>query len=137
MPLWARFAQRIAMKTKHVFERVSQKASYDLPASLNREIGRVIVRWAHFESHMQAMIYAIVFDGAADKAALGRLAIRELKVGERADLLGQVADVQGVMLDTLTFHFCPTCGSTVYWVARAHFVVRRLETPHRPCTADG
>lgn len=87
------------MKTKHVFERVSQKASYDLPASLNREIGRVIVRWAHFESHMQAMIYAIVFDGAANKAALGRLAIRELKVGERADLLGQVADVQGVMLD--------------------------------------
>jgi hypothetical protein len=87
------------MKTKQVFERVSQKASYDLPASLSREIGRVIVRWAHFESHIQHMIYAIAFDGAANGAVLGRLAIRELKVDERANLLRHVADVQGVLLD--------------------------------------
>jgi hypothetical protein len=87
------------MKTKHVFERVFQKASYDLPAPLNEEIGRVIVRWAHFEHHIQAIIWAIVFEGAANGTALGRLAVRELKVAQRADLLEQVADVQSVMLD--------------------------------------
>jgi hypothetical protein len=45
------------------------------------------------------MIWGIVFDEAANGAALGRLAIRELKVSERADLLREAADVQGVMLD--------------------------------------
>jgi len=87
------------MKTKRVVEHISQKARYDLPASLSREIGRVIIRWAHFENHIQAMIWAIAFDGAANGAALGRLAIRELRVAERADLLRAVADVQGVTLD--------------------------------------
>jgi hypothetical protein len=91
--------QVVAMKTKHTFERIFQKPNCNLPASLSREIGRVIVRWAHFENRMQAMIWAIVFDGAANGAALGRLAIRELKADERADLLGHVADVQGVVLD--------------------------------------
>jgi hypothetical protein len=87
------------MKKKYVYERVSQKARYDLPAPLNREIGRLIVRWAHFENHLQSMITAILFDGAKDGAALGRLAVRELKVGERADLLARVADLRGVVLD--------------------------------------
>jgi hypothetical protein len=82
-----------------VRRRISQEPSYDLPASLSREIGRVIVRWAHFESRMQVMIYYIAFAGAKNGGALGRLAIRELKAGERADLLRHVADVQGVVLD--------------------------------------
>jgi hypothetical protein len=33
--------------------RIHQKSNYDLPATLNREIGRVIVRWAHFDNYMQ------------------------------------------------------------------------------------
>ena len=79
--------------------RISQEPNYDLPASLSREIGRVIVRWAYFENHMQSMIYAVAFLGAKNGGALGRLAIREMKAGERADLLENVADVQGVGLD--------------------------------------
>jgi hypothetical protein len=79
--------------------RISQKPNHVLPASLSREIGRVIVRWAYFENYMQVLICAVAFPGATNGAALGRLAIRETKPGERADLLGNVADVQGAGLD--------------------------------------
>jgi hypothetical protein len=82
-----------------VVRRITQKANYDLPASLSREIGRVIVRWAHFESHMQNIIYAVAFNRAENAGALGRLAIRELKPDLRADLLADIAHVQGVGLD--------------------------------------
>jgi hypothetical protein len=78
---------------------ISQEPNYDLPASLSREIGRVIVRWAHFENQVQVLIYAIVFPGVKNGGPLGRLAIRETKAGQRADLLGDVADVRGVGLD--------------------------------------
>jgi hypothetical protein len=48
---------------------------------------------------MQSLIYAVAFTGAKNGGALGRLAIRETKAGQRVDLLGDVADVQGVGLD--------------------------------------
>jgi hypothetical protein len=82
-----------------IFRRISQRSNYELSASLSREIGRVIVRWAHFENQMQVLIYAIAFKGAENGGALGRLAIREMKASQRADLLRDVADVQGVGLD--------------------------------------
>jgi hypothetical protein len=50
--------------------RISQEPNYDLPASLSREIGRVIVRWAYFENHMQSMIYAVAFLGAKNGGLL-------------------------------------------------------------------
>jgi hypothetical protein len=62
-------------------------------------LGRVIVRWAHFEHMMQSAIYAVAFAQDEAGGALGRLAIRELKAGERADLLRHVADVRRYGLD--------------------------------------
>jgi hypothetical protein len=82
-----------------VRRRIHQKANYDLPATLSREIGRVIVRWAHFEHMMQTTIYAVAFAQDEVGGALGRLAIREAKAGQRADLLKDVADVRHYGLD--------------------------------------
>jgi hypothetical protein len=48
---------------------------------------------------MQALIWATVFNCAANGAALGRLAVRELRGDQRADLLKDVAGVQGLVLD--------------------------------------
>ena len=61
--------------------------------------GVAAFRWAYFENRMQSLIYAVAFTGAKNRGALGRLAIRETKAGQRVDLLGDVADVQGVELD--------------------------------------
>jgi hypothetical protein len=36
------------------FEKIHHKSDYELPPSYNREIGRVIVRWAFFEHQVQA-----------------------------------------------------------------------------------
>ena len=82
-------------------KRIFQMPNWKLSAPLSREIGRVIVRWAYFENRMQSLIYAVAFTGAKNRGALGRLAIRETKAGQRVDLLGDVADVQGVELDRL------------------------------------
>jgi hypothetical protein len=87
------------MKGKHVFQRVISTPRYDIPASLSREIGRVIVRWAYFEEQLQSLIWAIVFDCAEDGAALGRLAVRELRIEQRADLLADIANVRRVAFD--------------------------------------
>jgi hypothetical protein len=82
-------------------KRIFQMPNCKLSAPLSREIGRVIVRWAYFENRIQSFIYAVAFIGAGAKngGALGRLAIRETKAGQRVDLLGDIADVQGVELD--------------------------------------
>ena len=48
---------------------------------------------------MQSAIYAVAFAQDEAGGALGRLAIRELKAGERADLLRHVADVRRYGLD--------------------------------------
>jgi hypothetical protein len=88
------------MSKRHVFQRVIQKTSYDLPATMNREIGRIVVRWTYLEHYIQRMIWAIAFDGDEHGASLGRIAIREPSSKEsRLDLLEWVAEVRGIKLD--------------------------------------
>ena len=89
------------MSKRHEFQRVFQKTSYALPAAMNREIGRVVVRWTYLEHYIQRMIWAIAFDGDKKGASLGRIAIREPSAKEsRLELLQWVAEVRNVNLDT-------------------------------------
>lgn len=88
------------MKARRTFERITRKTEYELPAAINREIGRVIVRWTYLEHYIQRMIWAIAFNADAKGAALGRIAIREPGSNEsRIDLLECVADVRNIGLD--------------------------------------
>src|SRR5262245_47175716 len=85
---------RLGFAMARIFQDVSQKARYDLPALLNREIGRIVVRWAYFEHHIQKMIWAVAFDADPKGAALGRIAIQEPRAADRLDLLERVAAVR-------------------------------------------
>jgi hypothetical protein len=90
---------RLGFAMARIFQDVSQKARYDLPASLNREIGRIVVRWAYFEHHIQKMIWAVAFDADPKGAALGRIAIQEPRAADRLDLLERVAAVRKLSFD--------------------------------------
>jgi hypothetical protein len=81
------------------FQYVNQKTRFDLPSSLNREIGKIIVRWAHYEHYIQKIIWAICLDGYEKGAALGRVAIRETKPDEQLNLLEWAAEIRNVKLD--------------------------------------
>jgi hypothetical protein len=101
------------MKIRRVIQQVSQKTKYDLPASHNREIGRVIVRWAYFEHYIQRMIWAVVFQGAENAAVLGRFAIREQRAVDRLDLLKQVSELQGFEMDEALFSSIKTSAKAL------------------------
>src|ERR1700676_994065 len=42
---------------KKTIQRVTGKARYDLPPSLSREVGRILVHWAYFEHIVQETIW--------------------------------------------------------------------------------
>jgi hypothetical protein len=64
-------------------KRIQQKASYKLPALLNREIGRVIVGWAHLENHLQAVCYMLL----RLKGEEGRVAVRQPRATDRLEMI--------------------------------------------------
>jgi len=70
------------MKTPFI-ERVSGAADFKLPASMSREIGRIIVHWAYFEQCVQQMNWQTL----DITPAAGRLALREPRVENRLEML--------------------------------------------------
>jgi hypothetical protein len=74
-------------------------ADYRLPATLTREIGRIIVRWAFFEYSIQALIWEL----AGVTAAVGRLAVREPRVTDRLALLRKLAELRGIVIDSAIY----------------------------------
>ena len=60
------------------------EASFDLPATMVRERGRVIVRFAYLERYLQHIIYMLL----ETSAGIGRLAVREPnRLVDRLDLV--------------------------------------------------
>ena len=87
------------MQQKRIVQ-TEHKSEYQLPASYCREIGRVIVRWAFFEKHLQTIIWNIAFAGdATERALLGRLCIAEQRLPQRMELLRQLAKIRRIQLD--------------------------------------
>lgn len=64
----------------------------DLPASLSREIGRVIVAYAAMEMVLSKIIYALLGVGPKE----GRLAIREPRALDRFELIRDLANLSGI-----------------------------------------
>jgi hypothetical protein len=54
-----------------------------MPATLTREIGRIIVHWANFEYFVQSMVWQAM----QVNEQVGRLAVREARVADRLELL--------------------------------------------------
>jgi hypothetical protein len=60
------------------------KASFDLPAAMSRDIGRLIIRYAYLEQYLQNVIYMVL----GVEAGIGRLAVREPgRLTDKLDLL--------------------------------------------------
>jgi hypothetical protein len=75
---------------------VASKSTYELPASFNREIGRIVVYYAHYEHFLQRLIWKLL--GLSQ--AQGRLAVREPRAEERINLIRDLATVKKVALDS-------------------------------------
>lgn len=60
------------------------KAQFDLPATILRDVGRVIVRYAYLEQYLQHVIYMVL----GVSAGVGRIAVREPgRLTDKLDLL--------------------------------------------------
>jgi hypothetical protein len=87
------------MKKALYVERVSGVARYDLPPSLSREIGRIIVHWAHFEHLVQDMVWQTI----QVTHAVGRTAVREPRVTDRLEMLRDLIKLRNAQWDDVLF----------------------------------
>src|SRR4051812_48071742 len=76
-------------------------ARVDLPASMLRDIGRLIVRYAYIEQGLQAIIYKLV----DVEPGIGRLAVRE--PGRLIDRFDLAIDLMAAMKLALPPNFDP------------------------------
>jgi hypothetical protein len=74
------------MAVRHIIEEARGKAEYRLPAPISREIGRIVVHWAHFEDLVQYLNRQMV--GLSDSQA--RIALREPRVTDRLEMLHEL-----------------------------------------------
>jgi hypothetical protein len=83
------------MKKSFYAQRVSGTAKYQLPMSMSREIGRIIVHWAYFEYCVQEMNWQTL----GITPAAGRLAMREPRVENRLEMLHDLVKLRGGQWD--------------------------------------
>lgn len=77
-------------------DRIIAAAEYDLPASLSREIGRIIVRWAHFEYAVRR----IIWDMMGVNPKLGRIGVRDPRMDGRFDMILDIAHLKKITVDS-------------------------------------
>jgi hypothetical protein len=70
------------------------EASFDLPGSITKEIGHIMVRWAFLEHKIQQIIWNLV----QVTIPMGRLAIREPRAEDRITLIQQISDLRGISI---------------------------------------
>lgn len=75
------------------------RSSVDLPPSLSREIGRLVVRWAHLEHTTQRIIWLLL----KVSYPFGRIAVREPRIEDRLRMILSLAELRGMDLDTPAF----------------------------------
>ena len=76
--------------TKYIAEPVTGLASYNLPSTFVREIGRIIVSWAYFEHCVQEMNWQAL----GISAAAGRISMREPGVTDRLEMLRNLIELR-------------------------------------------
>jgi hypothetical protein len=74
----------------------STHASAELPASLSREIGKIVVRWAYVEHKAQQVIRTL----AQLTLPVSRVIAREPRLEDRITIIEQLADFHGISLNS-------------------------------------
>jgi hypothetical protein len=80
----------LAMKKRYIAEHVSGISIYQLPPSMSREIGRIIVYWAFFEHFIQESVWQVLSVSPAD----GRIAVRQPSVKDRLEMLNDLVNYE-------------------------------------------
>jgi len=80
---------------KEKLQRFELSASFELPATFSREIGRILVHWAYLEHSLQRLIWFLLEISEPE----GRVAVREPRVEDRFDMIRDLADLKSVPLD--------------------------------------
>jgi len=76
-------------KTLHI-ERVSGTATYEVPANMCREVGRMLIRWAYFEHVVQEMNWQTL----GISPAQGRVAVRAPRASDRLEMLRNLIELR-------------------------------------------
>jgi hypothetical protein len=84
-----------------ILERVRGTARGDLPATLTREIGRIVVHWANFE--YEYFVQTMVWQAMQVNEQVGRLAVREARVADRLELLRDLIQLRNGSWDEPLF----------------------------------
>ena len=88
-------------KQKQKLQRFELPASYELPVSFSREIGRIIVHWAYFEHSVQRLVWLLM--GVDEQE--GRIGVREPRVEDRLDMIRDLAELKSFPLDAKAMSF--------------------------------
>jgi len=81
----------------------------DIPASLAREVGRIIVKWASFENRLQMLIWDLI---GVDHS-VGRIAIREPRIDDRLMMFHQLTVLKGAKPNEAVFKQVVTSAKAV------------------------
>ena len=66
-----------------------------LPASMNREVGAILTRWAYLEQHLLRTCYLLL--GVTMEQ--GRLAVQQVKAHEQPNRIGELAALRKIKVD--------------------------------------
>jgi hypothetical protein len=103
----------------------SHSVVIELPASLDREIGRVIVAWACFEWHITQAAHLLVGVGPQT----GRLAIREPRVTDR---ISMVKDLVEHLKVPVNFDFKDFASAAGELSTRRDWLAHGIWVRHKP-----
>ena len=79
-------------KPAATYEKVETTLVHELPASINREIGKIIVRWSYLEYCVQKIVWLL----AGVPEIVGRFAIREPRFTDRLEMIRDLAPLRGI-----------------------------------------
>jgi hypothetical protein len=86
-------------KIMRIIDPVKGTARADLPASLAREIGRIIVHWSNFEYFVQSMVWQTI----QVSEQVGRLAVRDARIADRLEMLRDLIKLRNGTWDDALF----------------------------------
>ena len=83
------------MAKKYKAHRTSGTARVDLPTSITREIGRIVVAWAYFETALRDVLAEII----NLEADLARMAMRDPRPKDALEIIRDICDYKGITYD--------------------------------------
>jgi hypothetical protein len=113
------------MTKAYYAERVSGTARYNVSPSICREIGRIIVHWAHFEHLIQDMIWETM----QVTHPVGRIAVREPRASERLEMLRDLVKLRNAEWNDTLFSSILDRAKVIG--ARRHLLAHSIWDEHR------